>query len=866
MNKFNTETGIKDGKLVDTYVPHPKQVLFHKTCANEVLFGGAAGPGKSRALRAEGLRWACTIPGLQIYLFRRTFPELEKNHIISSQGEFPKDLGEYKSQARRWEFFNGSMLHFCHCQYEQDVFQYQGAEIHLLLIDELTTFCVTDEAEVLTSDGWKNIKDCRVGESVMSLSESGMCEFKVVQDCYNFNYTGDIIYSNSRNGINFDVTPNHRMVIVRQYEIKKGGKKWEFCEAKDLPKDCFFPRTGKWVGNNNIKTIVLKEHNGRGLGKNQNAGGMDISINDWCEFLGWYISEGSAFEGKKHKTPIVDIAQYTEPPELKSLLDRLPWKYRRHERGYRIFSRQLFEMVKDIGNSHTKRIPRELLNLSIEPLKHFLDAYLMGDGHKTKHGSYLASSASDGLIDDLQEVCVRIGLISTITKNVKITTLLPNGNKHSGFIHRISISRPQRKISEVYQGRGQIKTRQHNGKVYCLKVADNGTFLARTRGKIWWSGNSKFQYDYLRGRVRCTLPVPEEFKHKIPGIYCASNPGGVGHTFCRARWVDYARPMEIKRAPVLEGGMLRQYIPALLEDNPTLTLTDPGYRSRLEALPEPYRTAYLKGDWDIFIGQAFDFYYDYHVIKDHPIPAGAPVYMTFDWGFGAPFSVCWFYIDQDGRMIMFSEWYGWDGNQNKGLRLTDIEVADGINTREQAMGILNVVQRIAGPDCFQKKPDYRGGGQGPSTAEIFSNRNLFLTAGDANRKLKIRQFRNRLMVPRDEKGEVCGRPMLQVFESCIQFIRTIPAISALPSNPEDIDTTGEDHVFDSVCLLAMARPVNFDDTKLVLKPLSTVIIDALEKKQPDEELGNYVASEMDAFEKAMGYGQRDMGLIYDRVP
>ena len=121
------------------------------------------------------------------------------------------------------------------------------------------------------------------------------------------------------------------------------------------------------------------------------------------------------------------------------------------------------------------------------------------------------------------------------------------------------------------------------------------------------------------------------------------------------------------------------------------------------------------------------------------------------------------------------------------------------------------------------------------------------------------------MVPKDDKGNVVGRPMLQVFESCTQFIRTIPAISAMPSNPEDIDTTGEDHIYDECCHICMARPMNFDDTKLVLKPLSTILIDSLSKKQPDEGFGDYVASEVDAYEKAMGFGHREMELIYDRV-
>ena len=121
------------------YTPQPKQKELHESVANEILFGGAAGPGKSHALRFEALIWAMRIPGIHVYLFRRTFPELEKNHILPSRELYPKGLGEYKSGDKRWEFKNGSMIHFCHCQHDSDVFHYQGAEIDLLIIDELTT-------------------------------------------------------------------------------------------------------------------------------------------------------------------------------------------------------------------------------------------------------------------------------------------------------------------------------------------------------------------------------------------------------------------------------------------------------------------------------------------------------------------------------------------------------------------------------------------------------------------------------------------------------------------------------------------------------------------------------------------------------
>jgi hypothetical protein len=58
-------------------------------------------------------------------------------------------------------------------------------------------------------------------------------------------------------------------------------------------------------------------------------------------------------------------------------------------------------------------------------------------------------------------------------------------------------------------------------------------------------------------------------------------------------------------------------------------------------------------------------------------------------------------------------------------------------------------------------------------------------------------------------------------------------------------------------------PTKYENFRL--KPLSTIIIDSLEKKSTDDEFEDYVASEMDAYERAMGYGHREMELIYDRV-
>jgi len=309
-------------------------------------------------------------------------------------------------------------------------------------------------------------------------------------------------------------------------------------------------------------------------------------------------------------------------------------------------------------------------------------------------------------------------------------------------------------------------------------------------------------------------------------VRASGNPGSVGHSWVKARFVDVCQEGRIYRDP--RTGLGRCFIRSSLDDN-SYAKNDPQYELRLKNLPPHLYRAHRWGDWDVFVGQAFDFNRDYHVISPMPIPEWAPIYTTFDWGFGAPFSWGWWWIDSQNRAYRFSEWYGDarsvdpDGKLNEGLRYEDSRLAEGINRREaelkQQYGMLDLsrVIRLAGPDCFQKKPDYKGGGQGKSTAEVFSAHGIFLTRADPSRVLKIRQFRERLRIRRHpETNQVIEQPMMQIYDTCFDFIRTIPMIQTDPKHPEDVLTEGEDHVYDETCHICMARPMSLPQPAKIL--------------------------------------------------
>jgi hypothetical protein len=105
------------------------------------LFGGAAGPGKTKALLMEAVVQALTDPNVNTLLLRRTFPELEASLLHYFRRDVPRNLYlAFHESKHLVEWANGSTTRFGYCASERDVYQYQGAEYLFIGIDELTLF------------------------------------------------------------------------------------------------------------------------------------------------------------------------------------------------------------------------------------------------------------------------------------------------------------------------------------------------------------------------------------------------------------------------------------------------------------------------------------------------------------------------------------------------------------------------------------------------------------------------------------------------------------------------------------------------------------------------------------------------------
>ena len=279
-------------------------------------------------------------------------------------------------------------------------------------------------------------------------------------------------------------------------------------------------------------------------------------------------------------------------------------------------------------------------------------------------------------------------------------------------------------------------------------------------------------YTYMISRLRGANDFPKSVKS-------STNPGGVGHTWVKERFIDIGEPDVVHQ---FEGGS-RIFIPSKVQDNKFLMDKDSDYIKRLENLDEKNKKALLYGEWDIFDGQFFtEFDRDSHIITPFEIPADWRRYRTIDYGFDC-FAVLWIAVNSVGDCFVYREYAKPNMVISDGAR----EVCD-ISSNEK------IYATFAPPDLWSRSQE-----SGLQRADIFRKSGLPLIKSKNDRVTGWACVRELLR---------CNpTPRLRIFSNCTGLIKCLTSIRHDDTNPNDCDTMPHDitHLPDALRYFAIRQ-------------------------------------------------------------
>lgn len=316
-------------------------------------------------------------------------------------------------------------------------------------------------------------------------------------------------------------------------------------------------------------------------------------------------------------------------------------------------------------------------------------------------------------------------------------------------------------------------------------------------------------------------------------IRLTANPGGPGHSWVKARYVD---PAPGGLTPILDevSGIERIFIPSKVTDNMILMQQDPGYVARLQQVGSAELVrAWLDGDWNAVQGAYFTEFGIHHVIPPFQIPQSWLRFGCFDWGSASPYCYLWIAVS-DGRfvpknsLVVYREDYGANPD-GKGRKWTAEQVAENILHMQRRD---ETVYSVGDPSMFKEDG-------GPSIAERMAAKGLRMRPADNKRIAGWDAIRQRLRgAPDDYDGQKI-KPLLYMFNTCKHLIRTLPNLQHDSRHPEDLDTTAEDHAADALRYGVMSRPYTIDTHhQPPMKGIESLTLDTLIAKET-KKFGKY---------------------------
>jgi DNA-directed RNA polymerase subunit beta' len=364
--------------------------------------------------------------------------------------------------------------------------------------------CYDEKTEFLTKRGWVFGADLSEDDVFATMNpENFYIEWQRASRIVKEPYRGKM-YRLKNQQLDLLVTPNHRMFTapkVKGHAGTLGVLDFDRVDPKhftdETAEEIFgqtrrYLKAGRWKGHDPLEFVISC---GAKIESDPKAG-WSVPSHLWAEFMGWFLSKGFTCL-EENGGYVVGISQTRANPEnrkrIKKLLESMGFEPTETENGYVIYHKGLYERLEPLGGANEKYIPREILDLPPQHLELFLNAFIADDGNtrwepeRGRYGTRRLSSNSKALIDDLQEICIKLGYAANIREDHRTE------KSRTGHHYTMSFG-PRCKAPWVNWDRTTKANQteewvEYDGMVYCCTVP-NGFIVTRRNGVHVIAGQS----------------------------------------------------------------------------------------------------------------------------------------------------------------------------------------------------------------------------------------------------------------------------------------------------------------------------------------------------------------------------------------
>jgi hypothetical protein len=336
--------------------------------------------------------------------------------------------------------------------------------------------CLSDEHQILTKRGWLGIDDICETDQVLSVPVNGTdAEWMPVTAVYRYPFSGTLNVFDGKT-VSFAMTDNHRCVVKNQWR----DQKWQFREFNSLWTSFFVRRTSGWKG----EQVLAPEP----------FAAYGWTAEQFAEFVGFWIGDGGIrphSSGKYYEVQLYQIKD--DDGYVERLLKSIPWT---KGRDYYAFSDLAVcqWLIDNVGRLQPDRIiPRLILDGPPSVLEAFCDGLWHADGSFVDGTKRQLHNTSSTLMDQVQEVLIKLGRPGTIGVNVACGTQKEaDGVRFEAKHDCLSIGWTKRPSDTLIHS-SSVKSMPYQGRVWCIATPYQ-TFYTRRNGRVFISGNSDYVF------------------------------------------------------------------------------------------------------------------------------------------------------------------------------------------------------------------------------------------------------------------------------------------------------------------------------------------------------------------------------------